>query len=82
LTPKFGGDLIPGVGDLGRDTKTVQHHRRAGLRQRAGNPEPDAAGRTRDQRDLACQRPQRRHPLRFELNIHGRPFRVGIQRLR
>jgi hypothetical protein len=25
---------------------------------------------------------QRRHPLRFVLNIHGRPFRVGIKRLR
>jgi len=78
---EIGGDLIPGFGDLGREAKTVQHHRRAGLRQRAGNPEPDAAGRPRDQRDLAGQRPQGRSVLGFELDIHGRPFRVEIQRL-
>ena len=77
LDAEIGGDLVFGPVDLDRDPKSVQHHRRTGLRQRAGDPEPDATGRTRDKRDLARQRPQGRSVLGLELDIHGRPFEWG-----
>ena len=70
------------LGNLGRDAETVQHHRGTRFRQRTGNPEPDATGRTCDKRDLAGQRPQSRSTLRFELDIHGRPFVWGFSALR
>jgi hypothetical protein len=34
-------------------TKTIQHHGRTGLGQRAGNAKPDAAGGAGDEGDLA-----------------------------
>ena len=77
IDAEIGGQLVFGPVDLGRNAKAVQHHRRAGVRQRAGNPEPDAAGRARDKRDLAGQPPLCRNTLRFELDIHGRPFGWG-----
>ena len=82
LDAEIGSDLIAGFGDLGRDAETVQHHRGTRFRQRTGNPEPDATGRTRDKRGLARQRPQIRSTLRFELDIHGRPFLWGFSALR
>jgi hypothetical protein len=78
LGAEIGGQLVFGLVDLGRSAKAVQHHRRAGFRQRAGNPEPDAAGRTGDKRDPAGQWSCSRNTLRFELDIHDRPFGWGF----
>jgi hypothetical protein len=70
---EFGGDLVARFGDLGGDTEAVEHDRGSSLRQRAGNPESDAAGRARDKRNLARERPRRCRTLRLHLDIHGRP---------
>ena len=75
LDAEIRRDQVPGPGDLRGKTETVQHDGRAGFGERAGDAEPDAAGGAGNQRDLAGERPRsRRRTLRFQLNVHGRPF--------
>jgi hypothetical protein len=76
LDAEIGFDLVFGPGDLGSSPKPVQHHGRSGLGQRAGDPEANAAGRARHQRDLAGERPGGlcTGVLRLQLNVHDRSF--------